>query len=415
MKKTFKPFIATLIACCMFVSAYSLPCITYYYFTATKNGSCAVDLQWKYQQCGSGKFYVEYMPGTGSMYVIAVLNSTGGGGSDETYNYTDNYACPGVNPNSPVQYRVRFISDASGNSDYTPVRAIDMGDACSCANNHTTRCNGISSSIVGSNAICAGSSRTYTLTGGYPANWTITSGAGLVSSSSANPYEITITNSSSSGSIVLSATIMGCLTYNKTIYLETSAPAVTNFPLMIYSGPGDENEVCQGDENIFYGDISANSTITWTNTYSSPGGFSYSPWGYDDLYLYMWKPNQTVIIRLDATNSCGTTTYDFAFKTIDCGFRYMVSPNPSKGDITIVRSPAAKKLIMPNLGNRARAGGKQNDVEVNIYDVQRNLRFHGKYKEGTINLRNTGLKAGNYFVVIKSGAYSETHQLLIHE
>jgi|SRR6185436_20922753 len=99
MKKIIRTFCATIAICFICQASYSQLCIHYYYFTATKNGNCAVDLEWKYQQCTDGVFYVQFSLTGSEFYTIAIINSTGGNGSDETYYYTDNYACPGTNPN----------------------------------------------------------------------------------------------------------------------------------------------------------------------------------------------------------------------------------------------------------------------------------------------------------------------------
>src|SRR6185436_20969464 len=112
-----------------------------------------------------------------------------------------------------------YFVRVSGTPEISAIRTVDMGDNCSCTNNNTNRCSGLSGiSISGASAICTSSSQTYTLSSGsYGAAWSITTGSGLVSITYSNPVTITISNSSSDGVIVLSANIKGCYTITKTI------------------------------------------------------------------------------------------------------------------------------------------------------------------------------------------------------
>jgi hypothetical protein len=398
MKKLFKPFLATIALSFVFLSSHSQLCINFYYFNSAKNGSCAVDLEWKYQQCETGKFYVDYSLDASNWKVLAIINSTGlGNGTDETYYYTDNYACPGDGTHSTVYYRIRYVRDTNGSTVYSNTNPESMGSSCSCTNNNTNRCNGISSlSISGASAICTSSSQQYTLSNSsYPVTWTLTEGASTIFSVLSN-YQVTVSNGSTSGvARVLQANIYGCASASKTIAFGT--PAFANFSPGIYLNPGDENEVCQWDENVFPGTVTPNSTITWTQISAVPGGLSFSDYDYDDLYLFMWKANQTAVLRFEASNGCGSITYDFGFKTIDCSGRFMVTPNPSKGDIHI-------------------APKKGYDVpidEISVYNLYNNLLFKRKYYKQSIVDISLNLKPGNYFVKIKSGKFIETKHLLI--
>ena len=399
MKKLFRPFLVTIALSFACLSSYSQLCINFYYFTSAKNGSCAVDLEWKYQQCETGKFYVEYSLDASNWKVLAIINSAGlGNGNDETYNYTDNYACPGDGTHSIVYYRVRYVRDNTGTTVYSTTNPETMGSSCSCTNNNTNRCNGISSlSISGANAICTSSSQTYTLsTSSYPVTWTITEGNTTISTF-LGTYQTTISNSSTNGiTRVLHADIYGCANTSKAIVFGT--PELTDFGPGFYFNPGDENEVCQWDENVFPGTVSPNSTISWTLLSAIPGGgVSYSDYNYDDLYLFMWKPNQIAILRFSASNACGSTTYDFGFKTIDCSGRFMVSPNPSKGEIHIKSKKGYINFI----------------DQLMIFDFRNNMVFNRKYLKQTSVDLSLPLKPGNYFIRIKSGKYMETRQILI--
>lgn len=125
---------------------------------------------------------------------------------------------------------------------FSPTRNNSFANCTGCTLNNTNRCNGISTSLTinGDNQICASSSELYTLSSGtsYPITWSITSGSGLVSYNTNDPYEINISNSSNTGFITLNANLFGCLSFNKVIALGAPVIAYDGY-LMAYSNkPG---------------------------------------------------------------------------------------------------------------------------------------------------------------------------------
>lgn len=187
--------------------------------------------------------------------------------------------------------------------------------------------------------------------------------------------------------------------------------------LQLYTGAGSLNEVCLNVENYlpFYTNglpyNTANSIPTWS--YVSHTGSPQPSWnGGDstDLYIYFWRTQQTsLVLQIDATNNCGTTTAQFGFTPISCGFRmmtsysYIISPNPTKGSIIV----APKNNSDPN----------SKDVGIimlSVYDLQNNLRLTKKYdsvKQATLNIGN--LPAGTYVLVVKNSTGTESQQVIL--
>ena len=114
-------------------------CLNFVSFSAQKNtaDACVAVLDWRYNQCESGKYYVEYSNTGSSFKVVGSLEQVGGVGGEQSYRYLDYHASSG-NPSYPYSYyRVRFKSDG-GNSYYSPIRSVYFGGLY-CANNNTNR------------------------------------------------------------------------------------------------------------------------------------------------------------------------------------------------------------------------------------------------------------------------------------
>jgi FlaG/FlaF family flagellin (archaellin) len=190
--------------------------------------------------------------------------------------------------------------------------------------------------------------------------------------------------------------------------------------LQLYSGSGTLNEVCLDVENYlpFYTNglpyNTANSTPTWS--YVSHTGSPQPSWNGGDstqLYVYFWRTQQTsLVLQIDATNNCGTTTAQFGFTPISCGARmmasynYSISPNPTMGNIIV--SP---KNNSDPISKKTKDAGI---VRLSIYDLQNTLRLTKKYdsvKQASLNIGN--LPAGTYVLVINNGTGTESHQVIL--
>jgi len=246
-----------------------------------------------------------------------------------------------------------------------------------------------------------------------------TSPPGMFTSSNLTSNPTTITKvANGEGDIALNLSSPGCslnFSYN-TLEITGQAKLVAGvpvlsatFPLMLYSGPGDENEICRNQETILDMVYNTGTTNTWT-LMSWVGGPqpSWNPSVYpDDFYIYFFKPNQqTALFQLQTSNSCGTSTYDIAFKAVDCGLRaapkkFKISPNPSRNMVSISQQDAS-------------AINKITDVyEVDLLDHNQLTIQRRKYQNSSsIVLDVSGLKFGIYFVRIIGKTGVETHKLI---
>ena len=195
--------------------------------------------------------------------------------------------------------------------------------------------------------------------------------------------------------------------------MVAGAPEVfgNNPPMMIYSGPGTENEVCRYQGTTFDLTYTANTTVNWSAVSYQGGSWpSWTQTSEGDIYVEFFKPTQnTLVLQMDASNTCGTTSYQFGFKAIDCALSiastvnyFKISPNPAYNIINIVPiepavEKAAKKLI----------------TAVIITDMSNNIMSSKKFdKEQTAQLFTAGLKPGIYYVTIECGKYKEVQKII---
>jgi pimeloyl-ACP methyl ester carboxylesterase len=273
--------------------------------------------------------------------------------------------------------------------------------------------------IDGPSAVC--STATYSVSFCKPTNTSVTwsvdpSYVATVSSTG-------VVTRQSDGEATLTATITSCGSTTNIItkQIKVGTPSVggTYFTngqeqfLRIYSSPFDYNDVCNSENVSTSMQVSGASSVTWSKTTSNPTTVSWYQSG-NNLNFYLWSLGQTALFKLQASNSCGTTSYDFGFRSIDCtggggGCElYSVSPNPASSSINV------SVAMIPPPCDLAMASSELTISEVNIYDQVGNLmkvKKEKKSKKTTINL--DGLKTGIYVVEIVDGKYKERHQIII--
>jgi hypothetical protein len=145
--------------------------------------------------------------------------------------------------------------------------------------------------------------------------------------------KVTLTNSCGSYRIIELPVVVG-------------TPVVTSTDiLMIYNGPGDENDVCRYEGNTFDLTYTGHTSVVWS-AISHQGG-SWPSWHQttsDDVYVEFFTGAQnTLVLQVDVSNTCGyiDPPYQFGFHAIDCGERvapkkyFRISPNPANSSITI--------------------------------------------------------------------------------
>ena len=189
-------------------------------------------------------------------------------------------------------------------------------------------------------------------------------------------------------------------------------------PIHIWFGDPftDYNSACNLQMTTTNMNITGATSVVWTKLTSNPSNVSWGQTG-NNLQFYFWNVGQTAVFRVTATGPCGSTYYDFGFKSVDCSgggggcARYTISPNPAKSTL---------KIGVPSIPPPCRTFSKISKnsdntfSSVKIYDLQGNLKSYQQfYKAKSANLDVSRLNTGTYFVEISDGKYIERKQLLI--
>ena len=179
----------------------------------------------------------------------------------------------------------------------------------------------------------------------------------------------------------------------------------------------DYNSVCNYQNVNLNMYITGASTSSWSKVSSNPTNLYWEQTG-NNLGFYFYNVGQSALYRITATNSCGTTSKNYGFKSIDCSGGgggcevYAASPNPASEsiDITVPNIPP------PPTCDVTAAQLAQSDItEVTIYDqsgtMKRKLNYSAKTKKVHINLN--GLKTGIYIFEIGNKAHKERKQIVV--
>jgi Subtilase family/Secretion system C-terminal sorting domain len=291
--------------------------------------------------------------------------------------------------------------------------------------------------IAGDDFVCT-TSDNYTinnLLAGATVNWQANP-SGVVNVNSPNSLQTTLTRLTG-GSITLTATVSNAcggqqFIINKPVWV--GPPSISggtytsngqNLPLLIYNGGNnDYNNVCNQQMTFTNMNIQGATTVTWSRISNIPN--HPAPWSQNgnDLSFYLTSVGQKTIFRLTASNTCGTVSMDFGFKSIDCSGggggckRFEVSPNPAKDLIFARKIPQ----VPPPCRNTNSGSGKEKAFseaaisEIRIYDNTGNLKRIQKENKSTqaaINI--SGFKPGVYILEILDGDYKERHRIIIQE
>ena len=263
----------------------------------------------------------------------------------------------------------------------------------------TITVNGVvpSFNIGGAGSICSGS-ESYNI-GTLPCSATVmwtASPSGIVSiTSSGNSASLTKIGN---GTITLTATISnvcGGSSIVKTKTIIVGSPTITtNGTVAIYYNPGDENPVCRNQGTTFDLNYSGANSVTWS--YVSNQGNPQPSWSQtstDGVYVEFFNPRQTtLILHVDASNTCGTSGYDIGFVAVDCaGFMAMtISPNPTTGDVQIEPTGTEKTTTI-----------KEIEVVDKFGNVKKKIKFNTDSKKCKINIAE--LAADVYFIRVYDG------------
>jgi subtilisin family serine protease len=196
------------------------------------------------------------------------------------------------------------------------------------------------SSITGADAFCT--SESYSLNIAAPAGATVTWSVSPRNSVLLNPTtgNSTTVTKRNGGNFTLTATITDACGSNPIIiqrHLLAGPPPITIL------GPYDPIEhtvmgvACVGQEYYFVAsDIETGQSYTWT-LFPPPGSNDF-PTLYSGTPVYItFNETGYYTLRVEKTNSCGSSHTDMLINAQDCvdNFGFIVSPNPSSGNIQI--------------------------------------------------------------------------------
>lgn len=215
------------------------------------------------------------------------------------------------------------------------------------------------------------------------------------------------------GTVSLTVTSPSGLTATSNIvtFPWVGKPKINSQIPLAYYPSGGYNNICNLQTYTTNMIVNGATNVTWERIAASPSTTTWYQSG-NNISFYFWAVNQTAVFRITASNSCGTTSYDFGFKSIQCGtdpceMDYLISPNPSSsGLITIVPNippPCDTYLSEPSI------------QEVSIYDSNENLKKIKKYREKTTTaeISTSDLVPGVYIVVIDEGTKKVRKRIIV--
>jgi hypothetical protein len=379
--------------------------------TASESNSCYYSIEWA--------------PITNQVWQAGICRVPAAGNSSSNINYSFDWLYP-----QAVDYLFRLkMVDIDGTVKYSTIirRTISNCSSSNCLRSEPN----CSVTINGPNQVCFSTSASYTLSSlnNRGIAWSTSSSlASVQDGPSCTDNGARLNAGSSAGSVILSAKISGCSnTVTKTIQI-TGSPSLSygayfsngqEHPLAYWNSEGLYNDICNL-ENVntnmqFNGAV---TSVTWSKVTSSPSNISWSQSG-NNLSLYFWGIGQTAVFTMTATNSCGSLSNDFAFRSIDCSggggggcYQYQVSPNPARSSMKV----AVPQIPPPcdRASTQSRQSQNLSISEIRIYDQQGFLKTNRKFekvKVAQVNLSN--FKTGIYVVEITDGQYVERQQLII--
>ncbi len=244
--------------------------------------------------------------------------------------------------------------------------------------------------------------------------WTNSSNVNYISGQNTTQYIIQpSTINSYSASVTLNIHIKSPVNKDRTISKSfwIGKPQITSQNPLAYYSSGIYNSVCNSQTYLTNMSISGASNATWNRIAASPINTSWYQTG-NNVSFYFWSVNQTQVFRISSSNTCGTTSYDFGFKSISCGPDpcnpvYTIAPNPASDQSTVIiniPAPCDQTLMQSSSFNGY----------VAIYDNQGTLKKKENYKTyGNIDLDLSGLKNGVHHIEIYDGKTIQKKSILI--
>jgi hypothetical protein len=276
--------------------------------------------------------------------------------------------------------------------------------------------------ITGGPAICTGGTNVSlsSLVTGYTTLWTKSS------------YLTTLSTTATSA--VFSANIS---TVKGWIVAKISAPTGQSFMLdtlkvwlgkpyinpvnpLAYYGGGVYNSVCNAQTFETNMILLGAPSLAWTRIAANPGNLSWYQTG-NNINFYFYTVGQTAAYNVSACNSCGCTSYDFGFKSIDCtgggggcNVVYTLTPNPASTSLTIVPNIPAPCSGTTTLSKSATASLSQSGF-IAVFDQQGTLKKKIDYIPNTqMEINVSALKNGIYLIQIYDGITTDEKTIIVN-
>ncbi len=290
--------------------------------------------------------------------------------------------------------------------------------------------------IIGSNNLCLNFTQTYSLDVPIPAGCSIQWSAdpGIAIDSYTNT-SVNIRATSNGDANVYAKIINPCganTTITKKLILGTPVPSEVSFiryagPNLLAIYPPSFNYLCPQETGKVISVWPTADYVWWTKLNPAQNQVNWWQYGYiqhsSEMQLYFWNglPGAIADFKLEASNVCGATTYYPSFQSVNCNGtapcnNFVISPNPTKGQITIANRPAP----LPNLCNggatKLDPSGKLifNIEKVVIYDgTGTMLKTEQVSKLPTYSTTISTLTKGIYTVEIWSGTAVEKQSIVV--
>lgn len=185
------------------------------------------------------------------------------------------------------------------------------------------------SSINGIQRFCTSASyQLVNFANGVNINWVSVNGRFSIASGQGTPN--IVVSSIASGADILRVTLTNACgiarTFEKSILIDHTAPLIggtfnsgsTNSQLKYFlGGPADYNDICNLGQTTTLLELPNSSTLNWTLVTASQTPVNWYQTG-NNITFYLWSIGQTAVFRANGSNSCGSTTRDFGFRSIYC-------------------------------------------------------------------------------------------------
>lgn len=276
--------------------------------------------------------------------------------------------------------------------------------------------------------LCSGTS-TYTLNG-LPANasvnWVVDN-TGYATIPSPSTGSSVVVTKQGNGVITLTANVILCggevRTITKTIMVGASVAGYFRIA-SDYHNYGIFNTLYNNNSPIWLPPNKICGVDVWL---TSPGIQSATWTRASNSYPFSWNSSGTFlsftgtsgatayaqrdgIFNLSAQTSCGTYNSTYTWPIIVQGwgsFMVLVSPNPAKDNLFVTideESPDVKAL------------GREENISMALYDFNTNIlvkKYDFKNNQNKFSLNISGLKKGQYIIVVNKAKYQQSKQIII--